>query len=324
MKQQPISHSLHPLFITDKAYRGMAASVCRTARHATSSKWAFRHALYGGADDLKLTVAGVQDVTFVGTWQYRISAKLTDATPLPLTIANNQNYPTELYNGMINPIENCGIKGTLWYQGESNADNATRAQEYRTLLPTMITDWRTRWNEGNFPFLIVQLTGYQPGGSTWPELRQAQWITATTVPNVGIVTAIDTGAQGDIHPKNKQEVGRRLALVAEATVYDKKVAYSGPVYKSAAVKGSTIRVSFTQTNGGLNAKGGAPLTGFEISGADGKFVPADAAIDGNSVVVSSPDIPAPVAVQYDWSSYPNGNLYNGAGLPTFPFKSDEK
>jgi sialate O-acetylesterase len=280
--------------------------------------------IYGGPDDLKLTVAGGQDVPLAGTWQYRISADLPNVTPLPLTIANNQNYPTELYNGMISPIENYGIKGALWYQGESNADNANRALQYRTLLPAMITDWRTRWNEGNFPFLIVQLANFDQGGPNWPELRQAQWLTAATLPNTGIATAIDIGNQTDIHPKNKQEVGRRLALVAEATTYGKKVAYSGPVYKSSTVKDSSIRISFTQTNGGLNAKGGAPLTGFEIAGTDGKFVIADATIDGNSVVVSSPDVPSPTAVQYDWSGYPNGNLYNGAGLPTFPFKTDEK
>jgi sialate O-acetylesterase len=233
----------------------------------------------------------------------------------------NQNYPTALFNGMVSPLLTYGIKGALWYQGESNAG---RGLEYRTLLPTMISDWRSRWNEGNFPFLIVQLAGWQPGGSAWPEIRQAQWMTASKLPETGIVTAIDVGDATDIHPKNKQEVGRRLALVAEATVYGKKVAHSGPVYKSMVVKGSTIQISFDQVEGGLVVKGGAPLSGFEVAGADGNFVAANAKVARGSVVVSAPTVPIPVAVQYDWSSYPSGNLYNKANLPAFPFKTDEK
>jgi sialate O-acetylesterase len=277
--------------------------------------------VYGDPANFKVGFAGGQDVMLAGNWQYKLAANLTQLPAFPGAIANNPNYPSTLYNGMIAPIDLFGIKGALWYQGEANAGNAI---QYRTLLPTMITDWRARWNEGNFPFLIVQLAGWQPGGASWPELRQAQWLTAVNVPNTGIVTAIDTGDQADIHPKNKQEVGRRLALVAEATTYGKKVAYSGPVFQSATVEGATIRITFTQLGGGLVAQGGTALTGFEIAGSDGNFVAADAKIDGSTVVVSSAQVTAPVAVQYDWSAYPNGNLYNQASLPTFPFKSDEK
>jgi sialate O-acetylesterase len=276
--------------------------------------------IYGDPAALKLSFLGGTDIPLAGQWLFRYSAPLTGLGRYPVAIVGNQNYPTLLFNGMISPIELFTIKGALWYQGESNSQ---KPLQYRTLLPTMIADWRARWNEGSFPFLIVQIAGWQPG-TTWPELRQAQWLTAQTVPNTGIVTTIDIGDQTDIHPRNKQEVGRRLALVAESTVYGKAVVSSGPIYKSADVEGSSIRVSFEQPDNGLVVQGGVPLTGFEIAGSDGKFVPADAKVDGDTVVVSSAQVPAPVAVQYDWSGYPNGNLYNQANLPAFPFKSDEK
>jgi sialate O-acetylesterase len=277
--------------------------------------------IWGDAASTNITFDGGQDIPLAATWQYRLAANYAQIPPFPSTIANNPNFPTTLYNGMISPLQQFPIKGALWYQGESNAGNP---QQYRTLLPTMINDWRTGWNEGNFPFLIVQLAGWQPGGPSWAELRQAQWLTAQNVPNTGIVTAIDVGDQSNIHPTDKQDVGMRLALVAEAMAYGQKVSYSGPVYKSATTDNETMKVSFTQTDGGLTSKDGAPLAGFEIAGADGKFVAATATTDGKDVVVSSPDVPSPVAVQYDWSAYPGGNLYNKAGLPAFPFKSDEK
>jgi sialate O-acetylesterase len=276
--------------------------------------------IYGAPAKTKIGFDGGQDISLAGTWQYRIAAPLTTLPPYPSDPSSNPNFPTVLFNAMINPLDKMSIKGVIWYQGEANAD---RAQEYRTLLPTMIEDWRTRWHEGNFPFLIVQLAGYE-NTSFWPNIRQSQSVIANKVPNVGIVTAIDIGTANDIHPKNKQETGRRLALVAEAKVYHEKVAYSGPVYQTSKVEGSSIRISFKELNGGLVAKDGASLSGFDIAGADGNFVPATATIDGNTVLVSSPQVPSPVAVQYDWSDYPAGNLYNQAGLPTFPFKSDEK
>lgn len=231
----------------------------------------------------------------------------------------DQNSPTALYNGMIAPLIPYRIKGAIWYQGESNAG---RAYQYRSLLPTMITDWRKDWGQGNFPFLIVQLAGWEPGGMAWPELCEAQMMTAQKLPDTGIAAALDIGDRTDIHPKNKQEVGRRLALVAERMVYGEKVVDSGPVYKSMKVQGDKIRVNFTHVDGGLVAKGDAPLTSFTIAGADQKFVDADAVIDGDTVVVSSPDVPKPVAVRYAWSPFPECSLYNKAGLPAFLFRTD--
>jgi sialate O-acetylesterase len=278
---------------------------------------------WGDPSGLSVNFDGGNIMPLAGTWDYRIGFPVPVTTPnllpeYPGRIAGNINYPTALFNGMINPIDKFTVKGAIWYQGESNAD---RPVQYRTLLPTMISDWRARWNEGNFPFLIVQLAGFT---TNYAELRQAQWLTAENVPNTGIVTAVDIGELYNIHPNNKQEVGRRLALVAEAKVYRQKVAYSGPVYKGNKIEGSTIRISFDHLYGGLVAKGGEPVTGFEIAGSDGNFVAANAIIDGKSVVVSAPSVTSPIAVQYDWTGFPNGNLFNSAGFPTFPFKTDEK
>jgi sialate O-acetylesterase len=238
-----------------------------------------------------------------------------NATQLPT------NYPSVLFNAMVNPFVQFGIKGVAWYQGESNEN---RGLEYRTLLPTMIGDWRSRWDEGTFPFLIVQLAGFDGPHGNWTDVRQAQWLTAQTVPNAGIATAVDIGEQLNPHPANKAEAGRRLALVAESIAYREKVVDSGPVYKSLKIEGSSVRITFTHTDGGLVSLNNGPLTAFQIAGADGNFVTADAKIEGDSVVVSSGAVPHPLAVQYGWSEYPSCSLYNGAGLPAFPFKTDEK
>ena len=277
--------------------------------------------IYGDPAGLNLQVTGGDRLPLAGTWHVHLGAALSQATALPLNLNANPFYPTELFNGMINPLTTFGIKGAIWYQGEANAGNAG---QYRTLLPTMIGDWRQRWGEGAFPFLIVQLAGWQPGDGAWPDLRQAQWLTAENVPNAGIATAVDIGDASDIHPKNKQEVGRRLALVAEAKAYGEKVPYSGPVYQSTTVTGSDVRLTFTQLDGGLVAKSGPALTGFTVAGPDGKYVPANARIDGSAVVVSSPQVPSPVSVRYAWSGFPDCSLYNKAGLPAFPFDTGGK
>jgi sialate O-acetylesterase len=225
---------------------------------------------------------------------------------------------------MINPLIPYGIRGAIWYQGESNAGNPV---EYRTLLPTMITDWRTRWGEGNFPFGVVSLANFmarntQPEDTGWAQLREAQALTAEHTPNVGLALAIDIGDAGNIHPTNKQEVGRRLALWAEATTYGLPVPYSGPVYQSMEVQGNKVALSFTHIDGGLLAKDG-PLTGFSICGPDQKFVWAHAEIICNSrVLVWADGVTKPVAVRYAWANNPACNLYNGAGLPAVPFRTD--
>jgi sialate O-acetylesterase len=225
------------------------------------------------------------------------------------------NLPSRLFNGMISPIIPYAIRGVIWYQGEANAG---RHQHYAELSKLMIADWRNRWGEGNFPFLLVQLAGYEPGGETWPPLREAQFETLKA-PKVGMATAVDIGEQKDIHPRNKQEVGRRLALVAEAIAYGKKVEYSGPVYREMKADDGKVRVSFDHVTGGLEADG--EVRGFEVAGSDGKYVPAKATIDGDEVVVSSDEVAKPQAVRYDWAAFPDGNLYNGEGLPALPFRS---
>jgi sialate O-acetylesterase len=235
----------------------------------------------------------------------------------------NPNVPTVLYNGMIAPLEPLAIKGAIWYQGESNAG---RAMQYRTLLPTMIRDWREHFTGGDFPFFIVQLAGFMsvshdPQESQWAELREAQTLTAQNVGHSAAAIAYDLGNTTDIHPKNKQEVGARLALDARALAYGEDVEYSGPVYKDMEVKDMSIVLHFDHLGGGL-VNGSR---GFAIAGEDGKFVWANSKIVGNTVVVSSPKVEHPAAVRYAWANNPDeANLYNKAGLPAVPFRTDDK
>ncbi|HEV2472586.1 MAG TPA: sialate O-acetylesterase [Chthonomonadales bacterium] len=235
------------------------------------------------------------------------------------------NFVTVLYNGMIAPLIPYGIKGAIWYQGESNTD---RAYQYRKLLPALIADWRHRWGEGDFPFLIVQLAAFmhshpQPSEDDWAELREAQLMTAASVPNCGLAVTSDIGNADDIHPKDKLDVGRRLGLAALAVAYHRKLYYSGPIYRSMTVKGSSIRLQFNHVDGGLVAQGGEPLTGFAIAGADRKFVWANAKIVGSTIIVSAAAVPDPVAVRYAWDANPVANLYNKAGLPASAFRTDD-
>ena len=278
--------------------------------------------LWGDGAALKLEVPGGSDLPLAGPWQVHLGTGLAQAAPLPISIANNPNFPTVLFNGQISPLTTFSIKGAIWYQGEANAG---RAEQYRPLLTAMIADWRQRWSQGSFPFLIVQLAGWgSPDASDWPALRQAQWLTARDSPNCGIATAIDVGDPTSIHPQNKKEVGHRLALVAEAKAYNEKVAYDGPVYQNMSVTDAVVKLTFTHADGGLVAKDGKPLTSFELAGPDGVFVPADAHISGSLVVVTSPKITQPKAVRYAWSGNPQCSLYNGAGLPAFPFDTSKK
>jgi sialate O-acetylesterase len=242
----------------------------------------------------------------------------------PRPPGQNPHEPSSLYNGMIAPLVPYGIKGAIWYQGESNAG---RAYQYRALLPAMINGWRKQFGVGEFPFGIVSLANFQdvakePGESNWAELREAQSMTAA-LPNNGLAIAIDIGDAKDIHPRNKEDVGKRLAAWALADVYKQQgVAGSGPVYDSMKVEGDKVRLTFKHVHGGLVAKGDA-LKGFAIAGEDKKWVWADAKIDGDSIVVSSPSVSKPVAVRYAWANNPICNLYNKAGLPAVPFRTDD-
>jgi len=225
---------------------------------------------------------------------------------------------------MIAPLIPYGIQGAIWYQGESNAG---RAYQYRELFPAMIKSWRKNWGQGDFPFLFVQLANFmavkdKPTESAWAELREAQ-LKTLILPNTGMAVIIDIGAEKDIHPKNKQDVGKRLARWALGTTYGRKTAHSGPLYKSMKVEGNKAILSFEQVGGGLVARGDGPLKGFAVAGEDKKFVWADAKIEGGNVVVSSEQVAAPVAVRYAWADNPVCNLYNKEGLPASPFRTDD-
>ena len=231
--------------------------------------------------------------------------------------------PGSLYNGMISPIVPFSVRGVIWYQGESNAE---RAYQYRTVLPTMISGWRNVWGQGDFPFLVVQLANFKqkkelPAEDDWAELREAQ-LMALDIPNTGLAVTIDIGNALDVHPKNKKDVGHRLALWALGTTYGKDIVYSGPLYDSMEIINDRIKLKFKHTGTGLVAKGDSKLKGFAIAGADRKFYWANAEINGNTVVVYSEKVPKPVAVRYGWSANPDCNLYNSELLPASPFRTD--
>lgn len=278
----------------------------------------------GPDTEMKLAVAGSEAISLAGPWKYKLGADLTKTAAYPRRAGSNPNIPTVLYNAMIAPLVPYGVKGAIWYQGESNA---SRAMQYRKLLPTVIADWRQRFGQGEFPFYIVQLANFmqanpQPIESEWAELREAQALVAKAVPNSGLAVAIDIGDAADIHPKNKQDVGKRLALEALAKTYGKPIVSSGPAFKEAKAEGATIRLLFSSVGGGLVAKDGA-LKGFAIAGEDRKFVWAQAKIDGDAIVVSAPQVPKPVAVRYAWANNPDATLFNKEGLPAAPFRTDD-
>jgi sialate O-acetylesterase len=236
---------------------------------------------------------------------------------------NYYNNITVQYNARIAPLIPFGLKGVIWYQGENNAG---KAFQYRTLFPMMIQDWRTRWGQGYLPFLFVQLANYkakkiEPSDDEWAELREAQSM-ALQLPNTGMACAIDIGDANDIHPKNKEDVGKRLYLAARKVAYDENIISSGPMYQSMRIEGGKIRLKFTSIGNGLTTRNNEPLKGFSIAGIDNKFYWAEAIIEGNEVVVSSLKVASPLAVRYSWESNPDGNLYNKEGLPAPPFRTD--
>jgi len=229
--------------------------------------------------------------------------------------------PAGLYNGMIAPLTPFAIRGVIWYQGESNS-GPDRAPLYAHLFQTMIRDWRNAWGEGDFPFLFVQIANWNTAPEAlWPEVRDAQR-QALALKNTGMAVTIDIGEPDDIHPKNKQDVGLRLALAARAITYGEKVEWSGPLYRQVTKEEHALRVWFDHADG-LAAKGAAALTGFEIAGADAKYSSAEAKIEGTSVVVSNAAVPAPISVRYGWAANPSCNLVNKEGLPASPFKAPE-
>jgi len=283
----------------------------------------------GTARQMFLSPPSGRSIPLAGAWRYRIERGVDplvrnphqrpDAPVSPDGLA----LPSGLYNGMIAPLTRMPIRGTIWYQGESNTN---RPEDYETLLTTLIGSWRTAWGF-RFPFLIVQLANYMasptvPTESGWASVRAAQAAVAAIVPDCGLASAVDIGDAWDIHPKNKQEVGRRLALAARAIVYKESVVALGPRFSSVEFKADEARVSWADVGGGLVVRGDT-LRQFALSGADRRFYWADARIDGATVVVKSSRVPSPVAVRYAWSDNPAGcNLFNKDGLPAIPFRTD--
>lgn len=231
-------------------------------------------------------------------------------------------HPSGLFNAMIHPLIPFGIRGAIWYQGESNGG---RPQFYHELSQLMIADWRERWGQGDFPFLLVQLAAWKPEAKTWPALREAQHQTVLTEPNVAMAVATDIGHISDIHPRNKQEVGRRLSLAARAMAYGEEVVYSGPTYETMHAADGHCVIDFSDMAEGLQVgkdEGAVELKGFEVAGTDRKFVAAKAKIEGDQVIVSSDQVSEPIAVRYNWAGWTEGNLYNSEGLPAPPFRTD--
>jgi sialate O-acetylesterase len=277
---------------------------------------------FHGDSPMQITVGKVHSLT--GEWLYKFETINEVASALNL---NPNEYPSLLYNAMLSPLIPYAIQGAIWYQGESNAG---RAWQYRKAFPLMINDWRKQWKQGDFPFYFVQLASFDAGGSTnknsgyqWAELREAQTLTLS-LPNTGMAVTSDVGEAKDIHPRNKQDVGLRLALAALRDTYKKNVVGGGPMYQSMKTEGNKVIISFSSIGSGLMTKDKyGYLKGFEISGADQKYCYAKAYIKGDKVIVYSDDVPAPVAVRFGWfDEISENNLFNKEGLPAVPFRTD--
>ena len=276
--------------------------------------------IYGDTAMLRLQLEN-RSISLCGNWKYKIGLVKFNF------ILSPNSYPTLLYNGMLNPLIPFGIKGAIWYQGEGNA---SRAKQYQKVFPDLIKDWRNHWKQGDFPFLFVQLANYMkadslPVESSWAELREAQSM-ALSLPKTGMAVAIDVGDALDIHPKDKQSVGKRLALSALKIAYKQDILFTGPVYKTMEVAGNKIVLSFNEVGEGLcvHDKYGY-LKGFAVAGENKKFYWAKAVITGkNTVEISCPEVQQPVAVRYGWGNNPDDvNLYNSADLPASPFRTDQ-
>jgi sialate O-acetylesterase len=270
-------------------------------------------------------IAGNDTIDLTGYWQYKVGLLNVPRHGFGGFSIALQNQPTALYNSMIAPLINYNVKGFVWYQGESNTG---KPDEYAKLQPAMITDWRSKWKEGDLPFLFVQLPGfgdynYLPSESQWATFREAQ-AKSLSVPNTAMAVAIDLGEWNDIHPDRKKPVGDRLALAAEKVAYGEDIVYAGPLYQSSEIKDNKIIISFTNTGGGLITNDGEAPAEFAIAGEDKKFVWANAKIEDDKIIVSSEEIPYPKYVRYAWADDPiNPNLINEEGLPAAPFRTDE-
>jgi sialate O-acetylesterase len=319
-------------WVAPRLYR-VPGSLVRAGRNTLAVR-VFDRVGGGGFGGGQMTLAPLgsapgDGVALNGEWLYKEEATVPSRQidwsrqPQPPGAAN-QNNPTVLYNAMLAPLFPYAIRGAIWYQGESNAG---RAEQYRTLFPAMIRDWRAAWKQGDFPFYFVQLANWKArpvdsNDSEWAELREAQTLTMREAASTGMAVAIDIGNPDDIHPRNKLDVGLRLARWALADTYGMKLEQSGPLYAGHKVEGGRVRVTFKHS-GGLKTRDGAPPAGFYVAGADRKFVPAEARVEKGEVVVWSKAVPAPFAVRYAWADNPSANLYNSEGLPASPFRTDD-
>ena len=276
--------------------------------------------IHGKAEELYVEADGKR-ICLAGDWKYRIGLSLKGFPPAPVSPIQSSSYPTVLFNAMVKPWTAFPIKGVIWYQGEANVG---RPEQYGDLFPALITDWRRQWRS-DFPFYFVQLANFmeskeiQPD-SEWAALREAQ-TKALKLDQVGMAVTIDIGLADDIHPKNKQEVGRRLALVALAGSYGKNVSGSAPVFRTYRIKGDKMELDFGQKQDGFQIKG-TTLKGFTIAGPDRVFYPAEAMVQNGKIIVFSPEVSIPLAARYGWADNPDCNLYGENGLPVAPFRTD--
>ena len=278
----------------------------------------------GKPDELRLTLGDGTAIPLSGEWKGRVAVDARPPHPLPVGFENLPTMPGVLQNGMLAPIAPLAVTGAIWYQGESNAE---RAYQYRKLLPAMIADWRKLFGQGDFPFYIVSLPAFMhhrdiPGDDSWAEMREAQALTASHVSHSCVAITIDTGDAENVHPIDKKEAGERLALCALGEHYGRTIPYSGPTLASVERVAGALKLHFDHADGGLVVKGDK-LGEFSIAGEDRKWVRADARIEGDSVVVSSTSVPEPIAARYAWQSNPVATLFNGAGLPAVPFRTDD-
>lgn len=276
--------------------------------------------IHGKAEELYVEADGKR-ICLAGDWKYRIGLSLKGFPPAPVSPIQSSSCPTVLFNAMVKPWTAFPIKGVIWYQGEANVG---RPEQYGDLFPALITDWRRQWRS-DFPFYFVQLANFmeskeiQPD-SEWAALREAQ-TKALKLDQVGMAVTIDIGLADDIHPKNKQEVGRRLALVALAGSYGKNVSGSAPVFRNYRIKGDKMELDFGQKQDGFQIKG-TTLKGFTIAGPDRVFYPAEAMVQNGKIIVFSPEVSIPLAARYGWADNPDCNLYGENGLPVAPFRTD--
>ncbi|HEX4349784.1 MAG TPA: sialate O-acetylesterase, partial [Verrucomicrobiae bacterium] len=274
-------------------------------------------------ETLRLALGDGTVIPLAGEWKGAVSVDARPPHPMPLGFENWPVMPSVLYQGMIEPLAPLALTGAIWYQGEANAAHAC---QYRTLLPALIGDWRKIFGQGDFPFYIVSLPEFSqrrntPGEDAWAEMREAQAFAAQSVKNSGLAVTIDTGEADNIHPKDKLVVGERLAYCALARQHGEKIPYQGPTFKSKEHLPGALKINFTHTDGGLAVKGDA-LAEFSVAGSDHQWHWADAKINGDSVIVFSKLVTEPVAARYAWQSNPQATLFNGAGLPAVPFRTD--